>query len=105
LGDRLHHRPAQLSAGQRQRVALARALANHPPILLADEPTAALDDESSAHALELLRSFADSSHGILLVASHDPRLSQTFPRIFDLRAGHLTERTSENTPVHEAQTA
>lgn len=78
LGHRLDHRPSQLSAGQRQRAALARALANRPPLILADEPTAHLDPEHSDQAVELLRELAQEAGSTLLVVSHDPALRERF---------------------------
>lgn len=80
--------PAQLSGGQAQRVALARAVLMQPQILLADEPTASLDDESAAMALELLFSTAQSSQATLVIATHDARvtawLGQHHPHFYRL---------------------
>ena len=78
LGDRLHHRPHQLSVGQQQRVALARALANRPKLVLADEPTGNLDPESSQEALGLIRSMCAESGAALLLVSHDPAVLGAF---------------------------
>lgn len=89
LTEYIHHRPAQLSAGQQVRVAVARALANSPPVLLADEPTAALDAENGARVIDLLQRSTAQRGAILIVASHDPALSGCFERIVDLRAGQL----------------
>lgn len=75
LGDRLGHFPAQLSPGQRQRVALARSLVNRPVLLLADEPTAALDPASAKRSLEMIRSACSEDSCALLIISHDPRLT------------------------------
>jgi ABC-type lipoprotein export system ATPase subunit len=85
-------RPAQLSAGQRLRVAVARALVNQPKLLLADEPTAALDSEAATVVMELIQSRCQESGAILLVASHDPLLDCRFEKVCDLRAGQLYER-------------
>ncbi len=84
LGDRLHHRPHQLSVGQQQRVALARALANRPKLVLADEPTGSLDPGSALEALGLMRQ-ACRDHGAgLLVVSHDQAVIADFEHKLDL---------------------
>jgi len=74
LGERLGHRPSQLSIGQQQRVALARALANRPRIVLADEPTGNLDPRYALEALDLLRGLCRDTGAALLCVSHDPRV-------------------------------
>lgn len=79
LGDRLHHRPHQLSTGQQQRVAMARALAGHPTLVLADEPTASLDRSRAQQSLDLLLSFADEVGAALLVVTHDADVLARFP--------------------------
>jgi ABC-type lipoprotein export system ATPase subunit len=71
LGDRLHHRPSQLSIGQQQRVALARAVANRPQLVLADEPTGNLDPYHAGEALEILRELCRETGAALLLVSHD----------------------------------
>ncbi len=78
-------RPAQLSGGQAQRVALARALLLCPPVLLADEPTASLDDEACATALALLRDHAQAAGATLVVATHDSRAVQALSGATELR--------------------
>lgn len=89
LAEFARHRPAQLSAGQRLRVAVVRALANAPQLVLADEPTAALDPASASQVMDLLQDACRQHGAILLVASHDPALNGRFERIFDLRDGQL----------------
>src|SRR5439155_25850754 len=72
LSDRLNYRPAKLSVGQQQRVAVARALANRPKLVLADEPTGALDTVNAQQALELIRKLCGEVGSSLLLVSHDP---------------------------------
>lgn len=84
-----HHRPAQLSTGQRQRVAVARALIHQPQLILADEPTAALDQESSQLVIDLLQMTCRQRGATLIVASHDPALNQRFDQVLDLQHGRL----------------
>lgn len=76
--------PKQLSQGQAQRVAIARAVLNRPVLLLADEPTANLDDAHAAQALELLRAQAIGARATLVVASHDARVRSLLPNVFNL---------------------
>ena len=78
LGDRLRHRPSQLSIGQQQRVALARALANRPRLVLADEPTGNLDPRYALEALGLLRGLCEEQGAALICVSHDPRVLSNF---------------------------
>jgi len=87
LADRLQNRPAQLSGGQQQRVAIARALANDAPLILADEPTAALDHVQVEMVLRILRVIADEGRTVV-VSTHDPRLL------------HLAENVIEMVPLH-----
>ncbi len=77
-------RPAQISHGQQQRVALARALVNRPALVLADEPTASLDDAHAASALSLLRDACGTHRAALLLATHDERALRAFPAVLDL---------------------
>ena len=92
LGDRLSHYPPQLSGGQRQRVGVARALANHPAIVLADEPTGNLDSKTGAEILELLLSFNRAFGTTLLIVTHDPVVANMAGRIFHMVDGVLTDR-------------
>ena len=80
LADRLHYKPAKLSVGQQQRVAVARALANRPKLVLADEPTGALDPKTAQQVLALVRKLCDEVKASLLLVSHDPAIVEQLPR-------------------------
>ena len=92
LEHRLHHRPGQLSGGERQRVAVARALINEPKLLLADEPTGALDRTNAARLAELLLE-VQRDHGVaVILVTHAPELAQRMGRALELVDGKLVER-------------
>lgn len=84
LGDRMKHRPRQLSTGQQQRVAVARALANKPKLVLADEPTGNLDHNNAREALALIRETCKENGAALLLVSHDREVLGQFRTVFDL---------------------
>ncbi|HYG60435.1 MAG TPA: ABC transporter ATP-binding protein, partial [Symbiobacteriaceae bacterium] len=86
LGDRGHHRPNQLSGGQQQRVAIARALASHPSILLADEPTGALDSHTGEEVLALFQELNEEGRTVVLV-THDQHVAAHCKRIIQLSDG------------------
>jgi ABC-type lipoprotein export system ATPase subunit len=90
LGNRQHHRPSEMSGGQQQRVAIARALINRPPILLADEPTGALDSKTGEEILALFKRLQQEDHTVVLI-THDPDVAHHCDRIFTMRDGLLTE--------------
>jgi lipoprotein-releasing system ATP-binding protein len=89
LGQRLHHPPAKLSGGERQRVAVARALINRPRLVLADEPTGALDRATAERVSELLFSFLEADGIALILVTHDPALAQAAGRGLRLEDGTL----------------
>ena len=91
LGNRMAYKPAGLSGGQRQRVAVARALINSPKLILADEPTAALDWDHGEEAVRLLVEQAREEGAMLLTVTHDARLIPHFGRHFRIDRGRLTE--------------
>jgi putative ABC transport system ATP-binding protein len=93
LAERLDAYPAQLSGGQKQRVAIARALAAAPPVLMADEPTAALDAESGLKAMELFCTLARQRRAVVIV-THDPRIFHLADRIVHMEDGRILERPS-----------
>jgi putative ABC transport system ATP-binding protein len=92
LADRAHHRPHELSGGQRQRVAVARALVGRPAILLADEPTGALDSESGAGVIDLLHELHQSGTTIVVI-THDHEVADMLPRQVHIRDGQITSDT------------
>jgi len=94
LGERMHAFPADLSGGQKQRVAIARALASNPPILLADEPTAALDSTSGRTVIELLQRLAHQHGRAVVMVTHDPRVLSYGDRILHLEDGRLSREES-----------
>jgi putative ABC transport system ATP-binding protein len=87
LGPRMHHLPADLSGGQKQRVAIARALGGNPPIIIGDEPTAALDTKTALSVMELLRDLATSQGRAVVVVTHDPRLERFADRVVRVEDG------------------
>ena len=91
LQDRMDHRPAQLSGGEQQRVAIARGLANHPRILLADEPTGNLDPKTAAGVFEALVGLVRNEGVAALVATHNPQLAAKMDRALVLHEGRLLE--------------
>ncbi|MGW3109531.1 ABC transporter ATP-binding protein [Streptomyces sp. NPDC001100] len=90
LGHRLEHRPHELSGGEKQRVAIARAVVGGPPLLLADEPTGALDTASGAAVVELLRELNETGTTVLVI-THDLELATGLPRRIKVRDGRIAE--------------
>ena len=102
LGDQLHKKPNQMSGGQMQRVAIARALVNDPEILLADEPTGALDSETSVQVMELLKQIADEK--LIIMVTHNPELAQQYStRIVKLLDGNIIDDSNPFSDEDEAK--
>ena len=102
LGDQLHKHPSEMSGGQMQRVAIARALVNNPDILLADEPTGALDSETSIQVMELLKEVAKDR--LVVMVTHNPELAEQYAtRIVRLRDGVIQSDTAPFAPDDSAQ--
>ena len=92
LAERAGHRPNELSGGQQQRVAIARALVNHPPILLADEPTGALDSKTGEEILALFKRLRDDGHTVILI-THDAHVAAHADRTYVMHDGDLHAET------------
>lgn len=91
LTDRLHHRPSELSGGQQQRVAIARALAMRPEVIFCDEPTGALDTQTAADVLGLLRSVVDEANQTVIMVTHDPVAASYADRVMVLADGRIVQ--------------
>jgi ABC-type lipoprotein export system ATPase subunit len=89
LGERMDHRPYELSGGEQQRVAIARALINEPELILADEPTGNLDSHSGEEILKLLCEIREERQATLLIATHDSRVAARAPRVIQLIDGQI----------------
>lgn len=90
MGDRIDHRPTELSGGQQQRVAIARALASNPPLILADEPTGALDSKSGVEVMQILKDLNAKGNTIVLI-THDNNLALEAQRIVRIKDGQIIE--------------
>ena len=91
LAERMDYFPANLSGGQKQRVAIARALVSHPKIVLADEPTAALDKKSGREIVEIMQRLAKEQGCTILIVTHDQRILDIADRIINMEDGYLSE--------------
>ncbi len=91
LGERIDYYPDNLSGGQKQRVAIARALVSHPKLILADEPTAALDSKSGRDVVEIMQRLAREQNSTILLVTHDNRILDIADRIIRMEDGRLTQ--------------
>jgi len=99
VGHRAKASVSQLSGGEQQRVSIARALANHPPVILADEPTAPLDSERALNVVRMLNQMAEQYQTAIIVVTHDEKIIPTFKRIYHIRDGRTYEEAGEGRPV------
>jgi putative ABC transport system ATP-binding protein len=93
--------PSQLSGGEQQRVSIARALANKPPVILADEPTAPLDSERALAVMRILHQMARQAHTAVIVVTHDEKIIPTFQRIYHIREGQTVEEAGEGRALED----
>ncbi|HUX90874.1 MAG TPA: ABC transporter ATP-binding protein [Gallionellaceae bacterium] len=99
VGHRAKAAVSQLSGGEQQRVSIARALANHPPVILADEPTAPLDSERALNVVRMLNQMAQQYQTAIIVVTHDEKIIPTFKRIYHIRDGRTYEEAGEGREV------
>lgn len=95
VSHRAKAEPSQLSGGEQQRVSIARALANRPPVILADEPTAPLDSERALAVMRILNQMAQQAQTAIIVVTHDEKIIPTFKRIYHIRDGQTVEERGE----------
>ena len=95
VGHRARAQPSELSGGEQQRVSIARALANRPPVILADEPTAPLDSERALSVVRILEEMAAQHRTAIIVVTHDEKIIPTFKRIYHIRDGRTHEEAGE----------
>ena len=91
LAERIHHKPHELSGGQKQRVAIARAMVTQPKILLADEPTGALDTETGKQVMEMFRKINKENNTTIIIVTHDPRIGESTERCIRILDGQIVE--------------
>ena len=89
LAERIHHKPHELSGGQKQRVAIARAMVTQPKILLADEPTGALDTETGKQVMEMFRKINKENNTTIIIVTHDPRIGESTERCIRILDGQI----------------
>ena len=97
MSSRANHEPNELSGGQKQRVAIARSLVNDPAILLADEPTGALDSETSRIVMDLFHQLHEQQGKTIVLITHSRELAAECPRIVTLKDGHIVADTGNRT--------
>ena len=95
VGHRARAHPSELSGGEQQRVSIARALANQPPVILADEPTAPLDSERALSVMRILNQMAVQQRTAIIVVTHDEKIIPTFKRIYHIRDGKTYEESGQ----------
>lgn len=98
LRERTNHLPDELSGGEQQRVAIARALANHPRLVLADEPTGDLDTQTGFEVVELMHSMAKQEGSSVVVVTHDPVIADKADRLLEMRDGRIAKKVPEFVP-------
>ncbi|HHE76832.1 MAG TPA: ABC transporter ATP-binding protein [Candidatus Parcubacteria bacterium] len=91
LGDRLYHRPAELSGGEKQRVAIARALANNPEVIVADEPTGNLDSLSGKMIMGILKNLHEQKKRTIIIVTHDPSIAEYAQRVVHIKDGRIIQ--------------
>ena len=101
VGHRAKAMPSQLSGGDQQRVAIARALVNHPPVILADEPTAPLDSQRALAVIGILNDMARHYETAIIIVTHDEKIIPSFKRIYHIRDGRTHEEAGEGKSPHE----
>jgi putative ABC transport system ATP-binding protein len=99
MGERLHHKPNELSGGQQQRVAIARALVNSPRIILADEPTGALDTKTGEEIMAIFEQLNHEQNMTVILVTHDPEVAQHARRIIHVRDGLIAEDAAHTREV------
>ena len=99
LADRTHHAPNELSGGQQQRVAIARAIVNQPAILLADEPTGALDSKTGVEIMELFQNLHKDQGQTVILVTHDSYVARHTDRIIKLSDGHIISDEVNQHPI------
>jgi putative ABC transport system ATP-binding protein len=99
VAHRARAQPSQLSGGEQQRVSIARALANQPPVILADEPTAPLDSERALAVMRILNQMANQFRTAIIVVTHDEKIIPTFKRIYHIRDGRTYEEAGEGRAI------
>jgi putative ABC transport system ATP-binding protein len=101
VGHRARARAAELSGGEQQRVSIARALANRPPVILADEPTAPLDSERALAVMRILNQMATQYQTAIIVVTHDEKIIPTFRRIYHIRDGRTYEEAGQGKGIDD----